>query len=170
MLRLIALFPQDSSASGARPVLADLYRQQNRLADEARVLDEHVTQTADDLTAAVRLMQLHVDGKDWLGALKAADTVMAIDPANPEVLRQLVDVAIAAEQPELAVRCLRGLLELDPSVAPRWRYRMAELLQADDPAEARSQILRALESAPRFRAAHRLLLQLQPARETDAPD
>jgi hypothetical protein len=51
---------------------------------------------------------------------------------------------------------------LDPPDPAEAHYRLARLLhQAGDPA-AKRHVLQALEEAPRFREAHRLLLEISP--------
>ena len=167
LLRLIELFPEDTSSGSARRVLADLYRQQGRSVEESRVLAAHLARTADDLGAAVRLMDLRLGGEDWSGAVECGTLILAIDPGSAPVLRKLANAAERSGRTELAVRCLRGLLQLDRSAVPRWRLRIARLIRSGDPAEARRQTLLALEEAPRFREAHQLLLDLSSAERQD---
>ena len=160
LLRLVKLFPHDASAEAARRVLADLYRKQGRAGEEARVLEDHLKVTAEAPDAAARLMDLRMAEGDWPRAVICGEQILAVDPGNARLLRQLVEAAENADRRELAIRCLRGLLKLDPSAGPRWRIHIAQLIRDRDQREARRQILLALEAAPRFRAAHRLLLEL----------
>lgn len=160
LLRLIELFPEDESAAGARKLLADLYRRQTRAEDEKAVLTDHVAVTADDIDAAIRLMELSCQKEDWSAACAAGRMALAIDPARGPVLRQLADAADRAQQPDLAIQCFRALLELEAVRAPVWRLQIARLIRRDDAQEARRQLLLALAEAPRFREAHQLLLEV----------
>lgn len=160
LLRLLQLFPQDQSAQGVRPALASLYRQQERYDDERDILQEHLTVTADDADAARRLLELHCRQQNWAQALAVGKQVLAIDPMRADVLRPLALAAERTPDSVMAVRCLTGLLELDASQAPGLRLRIARLLQTADPQQSRRHVLLALEEAPRFREAHRLLLEL----------
>lgn len=160
LLRLVKLFPADVSSSGARSLLAAVYRQQGRSEQQRRVLQQHLAVTADDMSAAKQLLKLSVESQDWQRALESGRLVLAIDPAQTGVLRQLAAAAEQAADPELAVRCLKSLLVLDPSQMPGLRLRIARQLQRTEPAEARRQLLLSLEEAPRFREAHRLLLEI----------
>lgn len=160
LLRLVELFPHDTDPAGARKVLAALYRRQHRGMEERSLLEAHLTVTADDIDAALRLLELCLQQEDWTAAVGAGRTVLAIDPAQGAVLRQLADAAERASDSQMAIDCLRGLLELEASHAPVWRLRIARQLRTDDPQEARRQLLLALEEAPRFRTALRLLLEV----------
>lgn len=160
LLRLVELFSADVSSSGARTLLATVYRQQERPEEERSVLQEHLAVTADDMSAAKRLLELSIETQDWQQALEAGRLVLAIDPAQTGVLRELAAAAEQTGNSELTVRCLRSLLVLDPSQTPGLRLRIARQLQQTVPAEARRQLLLSLEEAPRFREAHRLLLKI----------
>ena len=63
-------------------------------------------------------------------------------------------------QPGRGVLGHRRLAIMDPEDPAEVHFRLAQLLQKQKPAIARKHVLLALEAAPRFRAAHRLLLQL----------
>ena len=52
------------------------------------------------------------------------------------------------------------MLKLDPPDQPEIHFRLARLLKEDNAAAAHRHVLLALEEAPRFRAAHELLLKL----------
>ena len=61
---------------------------------------------------------------------------------------------------DIAVGQLTSLLPLQPDDAARIHFRIATLLKTSDPSSSRRHVLLALEQAPRFREAHRLLLEL----------
>lgn len=159
--RLIGLFPDDDHPEGARILLSQLLRQQQELPEEAAVLKDHLKLTADDITSATRLFDISIETGDFAQAVAIGRTILAIDPARPAILRSLVDAAVSANDTQFAVQCLRALIELDPSQTPRWRLRIARLMQPTNLTEARRQTLLALEETPRYREAHRFLLQLE---------
>lgn len=158
--QLLQLFPHDSSPNSARRLLAEVYRQQNNPTRQRELLAEHLELSDSDLEAALQLLQLHVAEQDWEAALQVGQLVMAIDPLRPEAVRQIADAATKLEDVGRAVEALEGLLELDPADAAQTHFRIASLLQSTDPAQARRHVLLALAEAPRYRAAHRLLLAL----------
>jgi len=159
--RLIQLFPEDDHPAGARIVLSQLLQQQGKLQEEAAILNDHLKLTADDIGAATRLFDISVETGDFVQAVDIGRMILAIDPSQPSILRSLADVAIAADETTLAEQCLRALIELDSSQAPRWRYRIAQLLKSTDIVEARRQVLLALEETPRFREGLAFLLELE---------
>jgi tetratricopeptide (TPR) repeat protein len=59
-----------------------------------------------------------------------------------------------------AIQAYRVLLQLDPPDPAEAHYRLAVLLHRQGDPGAKRQVLQALEEAPRFRDALRLLLQI----------
>lgn len=65
----------------------------------------------------------------------------------------------------MAVRERRAVLALDPVDRAEARYQLARAyFEAGDGASARREVLRALEEAPSFEQAQRLLLEIRGAR------
>jgi hypothetical protein len=159
---LIRLVPEDDSRGSARRTLADLLRKQNRSSEEADLLREHLKRSADDVESALRLQELCVEQKLHSEAVQLGQLIFAADPFRTAPLQRTVDAAIADHNTPTAVAALEALLQLQPDDAPRLRFRIAQLLRTSDPTAARRQLLLALEQAPRFRDAHRLLLELSP--------
>ncbi len=157
---LIKLFPEDSSAGGARRILAEIYKKQQKSDQQATVLSEHLQRSGDDLNAALELLSLQVTAEQWPQALATGQLVMAIDPLQPDVLRQVLKVATSIKDDNLAVNVLKGLLELQPADSARTHFLIARILQSQDAEQSRRHVLLALEQAPRYRAAHKLLLDL----------
>jgi tetratricopeptide (TPR) repeat protein len=159
---LIRLVPEDNSTSSARRTLAELLRKQNRTSEEADVLREHLQRSADDVEAATRLQELCLEQQRHAEVVQLGQLIFAADPFRTGPLQRTADAAIAENNATAAVAALEALLQLQTDDAPRLRFRIAQLLRASDPATARRQLLLALEQAPRFRDAHRLLLELSP--------
>jgi len=93
-------------------------------------------------------------------------------PANRGFLRCLHGLARAAEQLgaiDEAVTAYRAVALLDESDPAEVHYRLARLLsQKGNRDEARREVLKSLEEAPRFLDAHRLLLELVERSENHA--
>jgi tetratricopeptide (TPR) repeat protein len=160
LLELIKLFPEDTSPNGGRRILAAVYQRQGKADQQATLLAEHLQMSGDDLEAAVELLSLQVTAEQWPPALETSELVMAIDPLQPDVLRQVHQVAAATKDDPLAIDVLTGLLELQPADAARTHFLIAQILQSQDAEQSRRHVLLALEQAPRYRAAHKLLLDL----------
>ncbi|MCA9047606.1 MAG: hypothetical protein KDA89_02695, partial [Planctomycetaceae bacterium] len=157
---LVRLFPEDSGRNSARRLLAVVYRRGKDAAAEAQVLAEHLRRSSDDLDAALRLLTLQVESESWSEALQTGELVSAIDPLRPDALRLILQAATAEKDDATAIHCLNGLLELDPADTARTRFLLAERLKQSDLSAARRHVLLSLEQAPRYREAHKLLLEL----------
>jgi len=92
-----------------------------------------------------------------------ADRLLAINPLSPVPHRGLAEAGAALGKNEMAITAYRKLLALDPPDPTETHYQLAKLLHArgNSEAEARRQVLQALEEAPRFRDAQKLLLEVE---------
>ena len=163
---LINLYPEDASSHSARRILADVYKKTNQPEKQAELLAEQLQYTADDLEAATELLTLQLNAGQWPKALETGRLITTIDPLQSQALRGYLHAALEQHDNDLALSLLRGLLELEPSDAPSFHFQIAELLQTDDPENAKYHVLFALEQAPRYQAAHALLLQLHDNQQT----
>jgi tetratricopeptide (TPR) repeat protein len=159
--RLKALYPDYVGSENAYVLLATVYRKTSEKSAERVVLEELAKRDGSAGPAYVRLMELEEGDGDWNGVAKNAKRLMAVNPLIPTPHRQL---GRAAEQlgnrdeAETAYRALGLLDDTDPADV---HYRLAKLLRdGGKSTEARREVLKALEEAPRFREAHRLLLEL----------
>jgi tetratricopeptide (TPR) repeat protein len=81
---------------------------------------------------------------------------------SPVPHRGLAEAGVALGNTETAITAYRKLLALDPPDPTDTHYQLAKLLHGRNAeAEARRQVLQALEEAPRFREAQRLLLDVE---------
>ena len=87
-----------------------------------------------------------------------AERALAVNPLLPRPHRQLALAAEAKDQAGPAIESWRTLLELEPEDPAEAHFHLAQLLREQEKPEAKRQLLMALEEAPRFREAHRLLL------------
>src|SRR6185437_3791335 len=101
--------------------------------------------------------------KDWTSVTNYADRMLAINPLSPVPHRGLAEAGVALGNNEMAIVAYRKLLSLDPPDPSETHYQLAKLLHArgNADAEARRHVLQALEEAPRFRDAQKLLLDLE---------
>ena len=92
---------------------------------------------------------------------KNAERFLAVNPLLPQPHRFLGTASEALGDSKRAIRSYETLLKLDPRDPADVHFRLAKLLhQAGDPG-ARRHVLEALEEAPRYREAHRLLLAIR---------
>jgi Flp pilus assembly protein TadD len=94
---------------------------------------------------------------------KYANRLLAINPLISLPHRALAEAGVASGNNEQAITAYRKLLLLDPPDPSEVHYQLARLLHArgNSEVEAGRQVLQALEDAPRYRDAQRLLLDIE---------
>jgi tetratricopeptide (TPR) repeat protein len=170
--KVIAEFPPDTGATSARTLLASAYRGLKDEENERAVLLEQAALASDAPDTYARLMELEAARKNWPGVLTNATRFLAVNPLLPEPHRARAEAAEALGEPGAAIESWHTLLALDPPDPAEAHYRLGRLLHQAGDARAKRHVLQALEEAPRYRDAHRLLLELSasPARkETNTP-
>jgi predicted Zn-dependent protease len=159
--QLKGLYPEYVGAENAYVLLARVYKQSSDTAAERQVLEELAARAGDAGPAYQRLMELDEAAKDWGALAKDARRLLAVNPLIPGPHRQLARAAEQLGERSEAVTAYRALALLDTTDPAEVHYRLAKLLRADGkPDEARREVLKSLEEAPRFLEAHRLLLEL----------
>jgi tetratricopeptide (TPR) repeat protein len=176
--KAIKLYPSYGEAGGPYLLLAAVHRELKDAKAEREMLEKHAALDADAIEPRLRLIELAQEAKDWPAVRRLAEQVLAVNPLVPQPHRALVKAAEALGERSVAIEGHRTLLMLDPLDRAEHHYHLARLL-ADErqlPA-ARKEVVRALEEAPRYRAAHQLLLSIadqmgpttRPATATTAP-
>ena len=116
-------------------------------------------------------MELEDASGDWKALLRDARRMLAVNPLVPAPHRGVAKAAEKLGQDADALIAYKALAILDESDPADTHYRLARLLaKLGRPAEARREVLKSLEEAPRFLEAHKLLLELVgPAPNPPAP-
>jgi tetratricopeptide (TPR) repeat protein len=165
--RLLELYPDHVGRDNPYPLLAEVHRSLNETNEERRILEQYTERDADAADAYLRLMQVAAVDEDWSTVRKTTERFMAVNPLLPAPYRYLAQASEALDQPAAAIDAYRTMLLLDPPDPAEIHYRLARLLfQARDPA-AKRHVLKALEEAPRYRDAHKLLLEIHAAQKDD---
>lgn len=130
---------------------------------ELATLQKFAMQESDFVDLHARLIELSEAQQDWPAVTKYANRLLAINPLISLPHRALAEAGVASGNNEQAITAYRKLLLLDPPDPSDVHYQLARLLHArgDSEAEAERQVLQALEDAPRFRDAQRLLLEIK---------
>src|SRR5205814_10076350 len=132
----------------------------NETNQEREVLSKLAALESDATDVYLRLMELDEAAKDWPGVTENAERFLAVNPLLPQPYRYRARASEESGKTEAAIESYQKLLLLDPPDPAEVHFRLARLLrQAGDPA-AKGHVLRALEEAPRFRDAHKLLLEI----------
>ncbi len=158
--KLIERYPEQHGADSAYAMLARVQRELGETDAEIATLTKLADLAADATDAFERLMKLHTERKDWPKVLDYSARYQAVDPLRPEPHRYEAEASEASGKAPAAIAAYRTLIQLGPTDPAGIHYRLARLLHtARDPA-AKREVLLALEEAPRFRAAHELLLEI----------
>ena len=156
-----ALYPACAEPGGPWVLLAAACRGLGDVANERQMLEKHAELDADAIEPRLRLVEIAAGQKDWEAVRKASGQVLAVNPLVPAPHRWLAQAAEALGDRASAVEARRTLLRLDPLDRSEHHYQLARLLAEEKQLpEARRQVIMALEEAPRYRDAHRLLLEI----------
>ena len=159
--RLRELDAVTAQRNGLLEMLAEIYLQTEEPKEERQTLEKIIEISSDALPALRRLMDMAAKQKNWEQLSDYASDVLAIHPLLPIGHEQMAKAAEKLDRPADAVRSLRALNSMDPidpaAIDFRLAQAFADMNQTD---RAKHHVLRALQEAPRYRDAHRLLLTL----------
>ncbi len=159
--RLVALYPDSTGSDSAYRPLAAVDRTLSDTNAERRVLAQLAERDDEATDAYDRLVELATATRDWPVVIRNAQRHLAVDPLVPAPYRHLAQASEAAGGLPAAIAACRALLLLDPADPAEAHFRLARLLYRTGDPEARRQVLQALEEAPRYREALRLLLEIE---------
>ncbi len=166
--KLVQLETVTASAGGPLEMLAAVYRELEEERLERETLDRIVSLSSDPLPALRRLIEIASSENQWSDVSTYAEKILAINPLLPDGHAALATAAGHLGQPETTVRSLLAMSTMDPIDPAGLDYRIAvALTEMDRHDQAKRHVLEALEVAPRYRDALRLLLQLN---EPPQPD
>jgi predicted Zn-dependent protease len=159
---LIKLYPAQTGSDSAYALLAGAHRELNETNEERQVLIQLAALDSDNTDAYARLMELDEARGDWEGIAENAERFLAVNPLLPLPYQELARASEQLDHPAPAIRSYQRLLLLDPPDPADVHYRLARLLhKSGDAAGAKRNVLQALEDAPRFPDALRLLLEIE---------
>lgn len=159
--QLREIFPTDVGRDNSYALLAEAYRGTKDVDSEYEALEQLASRDGSAVDAYLRLMELGETKQDWTAVAKNAQRMLAVNPLVPAPHRYLARAAEKLGQRDDAIRANQALLLFDTTDIAETHFRLASLLRDDSkPDAARRHVLMALEEAPRFLAAHKLLLEL----------
>ena len=122
-------------------------------------------QEGDFVEMYERLVELAGARQDWAAEAKYASRLLQVNPLIPAPYRALAEAGSSSGNKEEAISAYRHLLILGPADPAEMHYQLARLLHARGGAEAEAKrhVLQALEDAPRYRDAQKLLLEIEAA-------
>jgi tetratricopeptide (TPR) repeat protein len=158
--KLVQLYPDSTGGDSAYPLLAATYRSLGETNLEKQLLAKYAAIDDEAAETYLRLLELDQSDANWKELEQNAQRYLAVNPLTSSPYRYLLTASEKTGDVHQGISACRALLELDPPDPAETHYQFAKLLhQTGDPA-ARRQVLMALEEAPRYRAAQRLLLEI----------
>jgi tetratricopeptide (TPR) repeat protein len=162
------IFPNDIQPQNAYDLLAVAYRGLADVEAEREALEALASRDDSAIDAYLRLMEIAESKQDWEAVAKNAHRMLAVNPLVAAPHRYLAKAAANLNRRDEAIRANEALLKFDTTDVAETHYRLATLLREDSKADAaRRHALMALEEAPRYLAAHKLLLELSRASTID---
>ncbi len=158
--RARTLFPDNASGGGPYMMLAEIRR---RAGDTAGAIEALRALTALDENAYEPNLMLAelLESNDAAGAADALERLIWIHPYEMSLHQRIATLREGLGQWDRAVKARRAIVALRPVDRADALYRLAHAyFQAGDRANARREVLRALEIAPGFVDAQELLLRL----------
>jgi tetratricopeptide (TPR) repeat protein len=159
--KLHSLGTATGDREGLLEMLASVHNKLGETEQEKERLEELITLSNDALPALRRLTDLAQEQQQWDQTLNYAEKILAIQPLLPGVHVVIATAADELNRPEQVAGALRALRSMDPVDPAAIDYRLAKaLVELEQYDEAKHHVLMALDEAPRYRDAHRLLLQI----------
>ena len=160
LTKLIELYPEQVGDDCPYELLAAIHKELREVADERRVLEQYATRTDSAVPSLLRLVELQSTPIDWPAARETVRQLLAINPLLPQTQRARATIAEQLNDPAEALSALEAMLLMEPDDPAELHYRLAKLLHQQADPRAKSHVLQALEAAPRYRDAQKLLLKI----------
>ncbi len=157
----LRLFPFYTGPGNAYEALAAIFEERGDVAEALQVLEQWAAreEANDELPRRIVRLALKLGRTDV--AERALEAALAISPLDRDLQAQAGEFYLEQNQPERAVRAFSAVLSLNPPDRAEAHYQLARAFLAKGArAEARREVLRALEIAPGFEKAQALLLKL----------
>ena len=162
--KLVDLYPDQTGENNACVMLVSVHHGLGETNQERSVLEKWAALDNNALDAFLRLMQLGENVGDWKTVAQNADRFLAVNPLLPQPYRFLGRASEEVGDAPQAIGAYQKILLLDPPDPAEVHFRLATLQHNRNDPAAKRHTLQALEEAPRFRDAHRLLLELAPVK------
>jgi tetratricopeptide (TPR) repeat protein len=154
-------YPDYIGAGNAYETIANIYVTNGKKTEAARELELYRDRGGRNVDLLNKLAQLEIDLSNAQQAQNTLQKLIFICPEDEEVHRKLGNLALNAGNSENAVREYRAVLILKPQDMAESHFDLARALAAAHKEnEAKDELLAALETAPNYKPAQKLLLEL----------
>jgi Flp pilus assembly protein TadD len=160
---LLAMYPDYVGEANVYEFMADAYKARGDAKAEVRVLAAYEHQGGQKPDVLKRLAALELDAGKTAEASRTLELVNYIYPVkDADLHRRLGEMLYAEKQYDGAIREFNALVASAPVDKAGAEFRLAEAyLAAGQRDKAEASVLAALETAPGYRPAQKLLLELQ---------
>jgi tetratricopeptide (TPR) repeat protein len=154
-------YPDYVETGSVYELLADAYTAKGDKDAARRQLEKYNEVGGRDPKLVERLATLEEEAGEPKKAAAALDRLNYIYPEDQELHKRLGDLWLAQNNVPGAIREYRALLALKPLDQAASHYQLAEALRrANSLDQARDEVLLALEAAPGYKPAQKLLLEI----------
>ncbi len=158
--KLIEHYPEQLGQGSPYELLAAIHRELKETEDERKVLEQYTGRSDSALAALLRLVELQTEATDWAALRETSQRLVAINPLLQQTQKARSLAAENLGDRDTAVLALQAMLQMEPDDPAEIHYRLAMLLHATNDPRAKEHVLQALETAPRYRDAQKLLLKI----------
>jgi len=160
---VIALYPQYVYDANAYELLASAFAARGERRQAVRVLEQYEQAGGRQPRTLKELARMQEEGGERQAAAATLDRINYIDPAFDEELhRHLGELWLAANNYPGAIREFSAVVALNPLDKASAQYNLAQAyLAAGERDKALDAVLAALEAAPGYRPAQKMLLQIK---------
>jgi cellulose synthase operon protein C len=159
--RAAQIVPRATGANSPHAMIASVAMEQKDTARAVRALEVHVKFDPSDVVAARTLASLLQPMGDAARTADAFARVVSADPFDSGAQTAVGRYALSRKDTQAALRAFRSALATNPPDRASAHTDLAEAyVQAGQTAEARREIINALEIAPSFERAQDLLLKI----------
>ena len=156
-----SVYPDYTGAGSAYEVAADAHTASKNFAAAIDDLERYRDVGGTSVEALKKASTLEIEHNRPRQARRTLKELSFIYPEDEEMHRQWGNLLFDAKDGADAVREYRAVLSLQPADAVDAHYRLAAALHmTGEKTEAKDEVLTALEDAPRYRPAQKLLLEL----------
>ena len=159
---VLALYPEYVDDANVYELMAAAHRQRNDAKSETAILASYVKAGGESPDALKRLADLQSASGDNTAAAATLERINYIYPVKDEALhRKLGDLLFAQKKLDGAIREYNAVVASNPVDKAGAEYNLAQAyLAAGQRDKAQDSVLAALEAAPGYRPAQKLLLEL----------
>jgi tetratricopeptide (TPR) repeat protein len=167
----IAMYPEFVEGGSAYEEVADAYESKGDKTSARKTLEAYSKLGGKNPATLKKLARWQEEMGDKAAAAATLERINFVYPVKDEELhRKLGELSLALSRPRIAVREFEAVVAGQPLDAASAHYNLAQAYQkAGQTAKAEEQVLLALEAAPGYRPAQKMLLELDAAKTKEKP-